>query len=123
MKRDGELQVDAAIVPEVAASKASGSLGAGKDNVFIFPDLNAGNIAYKIAQILARAEAYGTYPLGISKASYDLSRGCSDEDCRCCCNYLYPGSNTAKIRDRKTAFRLCFFIHSLSSTLGFDFFS
>ncbi|WP_292388574.1 phosphate acyltransferase [Methanosarcina sp. UBA5] len=96
MKRDGELQVDAAIVPEVAASKASGSLGPGKANVFIFPYLNVGSIAYKIAQRLAKAEAYGTYPLGISKASYDLPRGCSGEDRQCCCNYLYPGQQHSK---------------------------
>ena len=77
---DGELQLDAAIIPEVASYKAPNSQVAGKANTLIFPDLNAGNIGYKLVQRLAKAEAYGPLCQGISKPVNDLSRGCKVDD-------------------------------------------
>lgn len=91
LKIDGELQFDAALNEKIGKKKASGSIVAGKANVFIFPDLDAGNIGYKIAQRLGNAEAVGPIVQGLKKPYNDLSRGCSVEDVinvACICSVL-----------------------------------
>jgi phosphate acetyltransferase len=80
MQIDGELQADTALLADLASVKAPGSSVAGRANVLIFPDLNSGNIAAKLVQHLARAEAYGQILVGLSRPCADMSRGATVQD-------------------------------------------
>jgi phosphate acetyltransferase len=101
---DGELQVDAALVPEIASRKAPESMVAGKANVLIFPDLNSGNIASKLIQHVAKAHAYGQILLGLDRPAADVSRGSNAHDVLGVAaivglqsieyNQLYPGAGS-----------------------------
>ena len=80
LEMDGELQFDAAVSPRVAQTKCPGSKVAGYANTFIFPDINAGNIGYKIAQRLGGFDAYGPILLGLNAPINDISRGCNADE-------------------------------------------